>query len=173
MSSARALTGGTFDVNPQYISFTATESGVDTFTEEEINIPVMRIAQSRNRAQVIELLKLFVHRGGGTGNGDALDWHLSTESRTTMGNMGDSEIILQDNDFYSLVTNGAVLQRGTIVYDFTDNAGHGLIIATPKLYFGIEGSSQTAAQTITGKILYRFKNVSLQEFIGLAIEQSS
>lgn len=57
MSSKRALTGGTNDVNPQSISFIITESAPDTTTTLSVNIPVQRLPSGRG-AQVLEVLKV-------------------------------------------------------------------------------------------------------------------
>jgi len=68
MSSRRALTGGTGDVNPQALSWSITESGTDTTTVFTLNIPIQRLPQGRG-AQVLEILRVSYNGatfGGGT-----------------------------------------------------------------------------------------------------------
>jgi hypothetical protein len=55
MASRRALTGGTGDVNPQFISFNVVQSGNDAVTTLPINVPVQRLS-NQGRAQILEVL---------------------------------------------------------------------------------------------------------------------
>lgn len=55
MATRRALTGGTGDVNPQFLSFNITESGNDATTTLSVRLPVQRLPSS-GKAMVLEVL---------------------------------------------------------------------------------------------------------------------
>jgi len=62
----------------------------------------------------------------------------------------------------------------TDIVDLTDGAGHGLLVATDTIFIGTIQTS--AAVPITGgsvawRIMYRWKNVTLQEYIGIVQSQ--
>jgi len=59
MASKRALTGGTGDVNPQYLSGRVDQTSVNQTITKQFPLPVPRIPQSK-KATVVELLKVYV-----------------------------------------------------------------------------------------------------------------
>src|SRR3990172_1683925 len=56
--STKQLTGGTRDVNPQWMKATNALTVADQYLENVIHLPVTRIPQSQ-RATIIEILKVF------------------------------------------------------------------------------------------------------------------
>jgi hypothetical protein len=56
--------------------------------------------------------------------------------------------------------------------DLTDGAGHGFLVATDQIYAQIASTNTGAAQSCDVKIMYRWKNVGLQEYIGIVQGQS-
>jgi hypothetical protein len=56
------------------------------------------------------------------------------------------------------------------VFDCTDGAGHGVLVATDTLYCQLAGGASWAT-SFNAKILYRLKNVSLAEYIGIVQSQ--
>ena len=52
------LTGGTNDVNPQYMNIQVIQTAVDTYAQQNQQIPIQRL-QNQGRAQVMEVLKVF------------------------------------------------------------------------------------------------------------------
>jgi hypothetical protein len=65
----------------------------------------------------------------------------------------------------------AVESKEPFVYELTDGAGHGVLIATDNIYFGCITAAFAAAGTFAGKVLYRMKNVTLAEYIGIVQSQ--
>jgi len=57
----------------------------------------------------------------------------------------------------------------------TDQAGHGVIFCGQKIYLTVRPTTATAATTefIAARILFRWKNVSLTEYIGVVTSQLS
>lgn len=51
--------------------------------------------------------------------------------------------------------------------NLTDGAGHGYLVATDYIFAQVGSQNTNAAQFVDIKILYRWKNVGLQEYIGI------
>jgi len=168
------LTGGTRDVNPQTLGGKLTESAADTFTELEITVPVMRVGMPNNRAQVIEVLWVEFDSKAGLLNaaGETISAQVTTSTKSDVVQLDDADLLANHSWQLNLLTSGASIMQQPFHLDLSDGAGHGLIVATPSLFFGIKGTSTGVATQQSFRIGYRFKNVSLSEFIGLAIQQS-
>lgn len=57
--------------------------------------------------------------------------------------------------------------------DLTDGAGHGIIVATDNIYVTLFSAGTGVAAEVDVKIMYRFKNVALAEYIGVVQSQQS
>jgi hypothetical protein len=59
------------------------------------------------------------------------------------------------------------------IIDVTDGAGHGILVATDQIFVGgIEAGITLAGSSLMGaRIMYRWKNVSLTEYIGIVQSQ--
>lgn len=165
--SKRVLTGGTGDVNPQYLRYSVTESAANTFTQIEVQIPVLREMIGRgNMSQVIEVLgveALIIGQDGAQASEQHHQCTLTTQAAMLPLSDADSLFRMSTGTFVS--TNGGFSVDFVQSRNFTDQAGHGLIIATPSLFFSVQGVSETGALTVSGKILYRFKNISNREWM--------
>lgn len=169
------MTGGTGDLNPQFLNFQVVESAANTFTEAEIAIPVLRVGQSSTRAQVIELLRadVFVPPGDGA-DASQTSYQLTYRSRVTLGTYADDEVLVRETRSNAgAAAAGAYQTWSTKSYNFTDEAGHGVIMGVNRIFLAVQGTSETAAITLGMRILYRFKNVGLNEWFGLAIQQQT
>ena len=169
------LTGGTRDVNPQTLGGKVTESGANTFTEAEISVPVLRVTQSENRAQVIEVLKVEFQFNGELFNllTEQFTMSLTTRSVASSALMDNPNLLALWAQGLAILTTGGGVMPLTHMVDLTDGDGHGLIVANPSIFLSMKGTGLGAAATARFRIIYRFKNVSLQEFIGLAIQQAT
>jgi len=167
------LTGGTRDVNPQYLSAIVTESAANTFTEVTIPLPVLRgNFGGQRKYQVLELLKVIWSMS--TGDGATASQRLAqltTSSQSASIDFDNPDLVTRFRDNIVITTSGLFHHIGPVIQDFTDNAGHGLIIATSDLFVGVVGTSQTNAIAAAVRIIYRFKNIGVDEFVGLAIQQ--
>ena len=180
-SRGGSLTGGTGDVSPQWMSFVATQSAADTTTTITQAIPVQR-QNNRGLAQVLEVLKVLFERPSlvaGASATEANDFFaitLSTSSfGTTATTLAEPRVFAGD----SLQAQFAFTAAGTyymehprvVMYDLTDGAGHGVLVATDNIYAQVSSVTTGATNTYRIKILYRWKNVSLQEYIGIVQSQ--
>lgn len=175
-----ALTGGTGDVSPQLITQRVIMSAANTYTEATIPIPVARFQLRRGKSMVMELLKVYWDLGpsdsnpSAGGNVSTILAQLSTVSLTNVA-PNDPRVISYCNREYrgAFTAAGTYLTVTTDPYvdDKTDGAGHGVIIATDNIFIGIVTGNFVAASQVDFRILYRFKEVSLEEYIGIVQSQ--
>jgi hypothetical protein len=200
MSSRRALTGGTGDVNPQFISFRATQTVTDATAVLTIPVPIQRMP-SGGRAQVLEVLcvKYEANTFGGSNGTETVHRYYTPTSNyasstvdfqtvhsisvaVSTRNPGTTNVGLDNPavfSYYNVVRFGAftaggsyaVLIREPFVDDLTDGAGHGFLVATDNIFIQIASQATNAPQACAGKIYYRWKNVGLQEYIGIVQSQ--
>lgn len=168
-----ALTGGTGDVNPQFLTFDVIQSGADTTTTEQVNLPIDRMSQKGGRAQIIEVLKVFFQVDYATEGDSRVSIYLSTSSfGTTNTNWAEPRVFAMHFEERFLVASGTFQRDQPYCMDLTDGAGHGYLIATDSIYAQVSTSNSGAATLYRVKILYRWKNVSLSEYIGVVQSQS-
>lgn len=67
--------------------------------------------------------------------------------------------------------SGSFYRDMPFVLDLTDGAGHGILIATDQIFWQVFSNSFAAAIGVEVKIMYRMKNISLQEYIGIVQSQ--
>lgn len=187
------LTGGSKDVNPQWLNMLITQTAPDAITTIQFPLPVQRLAQEKKKSLVLEILKV------------ASD--LPTLNPTA-GVFFDFRLYLstKNPNLPAVFTNALELQlrsSGTTIWynskqtavdaagtsttygptneplfdDLTDGAGHGILVATDNLFLTLStvivGSSNSTgvAASATLKILYRWKEVTLEEYIGIVQSQ--
>lgn len=177
-----SLTGGTGDVSPQWMSFNASQSGADTSTTTTQAIPVQRNPRGGG-AQVMEVLKVMFTSTGvpacasATEALDSIDCFLSTTSfGTTATTWSEPRVFAGDGiasrcAFTAAGTYFAIMPSSIRQYDYTDGAGHGILIATDNIFAQVNSVGTGATNVYRVKILYRWKNVSLQEYIGIVQAQ--
>lgn len=177
------LTGGTGDVNPQWLSDTAAQSAADTTTTTQLTLPIQRIASnSPGQAIVMEVLKVFVQIptfgsiASAAETTDTQNLIFSTRNTgTTNQSWGDPQVFAEAR----AIRQGAFTAAGTYGYqeyplismDLTDGAGHGILIATDQIFVQAISTGTGNTNTYQYKILYRWKRVSLAEYIGIVQSQ--
>lgn len=188
MSSVRALTGGSHDVNPQPLrarvvpaSFTgglAPAFGTTSVATVAIPIPVQRLA-SGGRAQVLEILKWQYDVNLTTPTSAAQQWifsiTISTRSNSTNEPaMGCADPYTIDHvKFESAPATGTTSHQASGQRDLTDGAGHGVLMGMDTIYIqcGLNASQAAATAGCTGAanvcIWYRWKNVGFSEYVGM------
>lgn len=178
------LTGGTGDVSPQFFNMSQTQSAADTTTTGTFPIPTQRLPTG-GKAQVMEVLRLFWNRttmpasASVTEALDQISFTLSTTSfATTAPTLGLAEpraVYARTDSNRSAFTAGGTYMMQDVgangVVDLTDGAGHGVLIATDNLFLQVASTGTGAANNVVLKLLYRWKNVSLQEYIGIVASQ--
>lgn len=179
------MTGGTGDVSPQWLTALATpQTGASA--ETSIQLPVTRIPQS-GVATIIEVLRIYVDWLDTNLGATAADvtqmavCTIGTKSFGTTQNLGLGEPTV----FATVreVFNKAFTAAGTFstvvnpvqVFDCEDGAGHGVLVATDKMYvqitLGAAVNPPSGGAQVPVKLLYRFKNVSIEEYVGIVQSQ--
>lgn len=185
MANKRQLTGGTDDVNPQFLSATLTLTAANTTSQLEIITPINRVGgDNSGTATVMEILKIFVNMPDMDGpqaaailkDSAVLAIGTSNMGLTTLARLSDPKVIAYfgtyQNTAFTAGGSGVMgFGREPFVMDLTDGAGHGLLVATDTLYAQGQTSNQTNASSFGIKFLYRFKRVKLVEYIGIVQSQ--
>lgn len=183
--AGESLTGGTGDVNPQYFNMTSSAAITTSFATTTVPTPINKFPEGSGRVVIMELLKAFIYFNGppvAITAGDVLSERVYVTTKnfatTEPTNAADGTIILNaklEYDSTAATASTGFINLQPITMDLTDGAGHGMLVATDNLYLGIIAT--TAARpynlTVTAKIIYRFKKVSLQEYIGIVQSQQN
>lgn len=167
-----SLTGGTRDVNPQWLTFSASQSAADTTTTTQQNIPIQRLPTA-GRAQVLEVLKVwFENRNGVVESDNTLQVFLTTKNFGTTAVLPNEPTCLAFwKRQFLITTSGSSIQNEPMMINLDDGAGHGLIVATDAIFLQVQSSSTAVTNIVDCKIMYRWKNVSLAEYIGVVQSQ--
>lgn len=179
------LTGGTRDVNPQFLSGRIATAVANTAVELTLGTPIVRVGQDNaSHATIMEILKIFVDLPTTDNETAAPNPHGSTFSISTTSSGATPAIVTLDNPrglaFAQHVVRNAFTAAGsalldivndTVEIDLTDGAGHGVLVATDNLFVQFTTVGFNAVNAAAFKILYRFKRVSLVEYIGIVQSQ--
>ena len=194
-SKRDTLTGGTKDVNPQWFPMLSQQSAPDATTTTQFPIPIQRLKQDSDRSQVMEILKVswdipqvnalastgfFFEAAISTVNpGATLASPATTLSVNQFNARGNTVDYIARTILGPLgVTSADISQDDPVIHDLTDGDGHGILVATDFIYLTmitqLVGLTATGtAQQMLAKVLYRWKEVSLQEYIGIVQSQQT
>lgn len=174
------LTGGTKDVNPQFMNLKVNETAANTFTQVAFPIPIQRL-QNQGRAQVMEVLKVFaegtaIDTSAAAQTLRALNAQMTTKSFTALQSFAEPTLFWRYNkevlnSFTAGGTGLEAIEQEPRMMDLTDGAGHGILIASDNIYLAINCTNYAAAAGINVKILYRWKDVTIQEYVGIVQSQ--
>lgn len=168
---SRSLTGGSRDVNPQYLSFKCTQTGADTTTTQSSPLPINKINPGR-RPQIIEVLKVYFNVADFSEVDSSIVAVLTSKNfGTTAVSLEDPSIIAYLKAIVKITTSGQMLGLQPIVYDCTDDAGHGLLVATDNVYLQVSSTTTGLTNAVGVRILYRFKQVNDVELVTLLASQ--
>lgn len=191
------LTGGTNDVNPQLIHTPAlfvqppVAPAVISNNELVLNMPINRFNNRTGHSIIIELLKIFWDINAPSGTVPLSSYtsqiaraFLSTKTLTgTTGINGVDPSIIASKGYNIRWSQGDTVEGSQSLFvdpfetDLTDGAGHGILVAVDKLYFTAEtvnmGAGGGAAILFNARLMYRFKEVTLEEYIGIVQGQQT
>lgn len=177
------LTGGTNDVNPQYMNIQVIQTAVDTYAQQNQQIPIQRL-QNQGRAQVMEVLKVFFQSSDISTTTVGVTLRQLQLTLTTKSFAGPVPPALNEPTlfaFYQKAVSNAFTAGGSgtvaqevepYVYDCTDGAGHGVLIGSDNIYAQIQSTATGITCSGNIKILYRWKDVAIQEYVGIVQSQS-
>ena len=183
MKRARdSLTGGTKDVSPQWLSFATLQTAADTTTTISQAIPRQFLQQGQKMVQVMEVLKVifdfpsFNAIASAAESSDSMSIMLSTTSFLTTGVSWSEPRVFAG---WRVARLGAFTAAGSygyaeprmVVVDTSDGAGHGILIATDNIFSQVVSAGTGQANNVSTKIMYRWKNIPIEEFVGLVQSQ--
>jgi hypothetical protein len=174
------LTGGTGDVSPQLLSATVTLSAANTYTSISIPLPVPRVGLRKGRAVIVEVLKVYFDSSTLDGNFAAGGASVNVSAQVSTVEL--TNIFFANPAvfaFYNKEYRGAFTATGTFgvintepyAFDLTDGAGHGFLVATDNIFLAALTNTFAGAATFNFKVLYRMKEVNLEEYIGIVQSQ--
>lgn len=157
------LTGKTGDVNPQWMRGYCNTSGASNVNASNVvRLPIQRLPSGR-KCQVIEVLKVqYITDGAAASKHWAMG--ITTQDPSTAVNFLDPAAV------HSMRTPADGESPQTYMFDLTDGAGHGVLVATDNIYLWA-AISEAVVHQVDFAILYRFKNVTMSEYVGIAQSQ--
>ena len=205
-NSNGSLTGGTRDVNPQFLlgrlNLAAPALGASLTSLFQIDLPTNRLPTGGKPA-VVEVLSAYFYLFPTHGNllanssGVASTADTAVDMVLTYGTPFNVSTSANNLDFasplvitassvstFQRVVSNAALSPANIsefaqltqpfYIDLTDGAGHGVLCAadTMGFYLGITNAA-AVPYAATVKVLYRYKAVALEEYIGIVQSQQS
>lgn len=174
------LTGGSKDVNPQWMTLSATQTAADTFTQVQTQIPIQRL-QNAGRAQVMEVLKIIFMSGAFPVAGAAqniMEYQAALTTKTFAAAVTWAEptcfAIYNKSRTASFTAAGTGMEGFEFepyTVDMTDGAGHGILIASDNIFLQVSSAATGQVNASQIKIIYRWKDVSIQEYVGIVQSQ--
>lgn len=170
------MTGGTGDVSPQQLLARVTMTAANTYTELPLSIPIARFQLRKGKSIIMEVLKVRYNAsswdsnpaaGGNTGQ---LNAQVSTISLTASAPNDPHVFSLYNKEFRGAFTAAGsyeVMEQEPFIDDISDGAGHGYLVATDNVFLGLNTANFTNAAVCDFRITYRFKEVDLEEYIGI------
>ena len=166
-----SLTGGSGDVNPQWLKLQVVQTGADTFTQTQAALPIQRARTNNAKAQVIELLKVAWNPSNVSEVDSQVAGYLTTRSYSTAAALTDGPLIAYWKREFKLTTSGTTAENYPVYQDLTDSCGHGILIGTDNIYMACASSSTGLTNTLTCWLLYRFKYIGSVELLGILQSQ--
>lgn len=175
-----SLTGGSGDVNPQFMNLTVTQSAADTYTQTTFPLPIQRL-QNSGRAQVMEVLKVFfagspLQTDAAADTAHSIQAQITTKSFAAAVSWSEPTCfaIIQKEDRSAFTAAGSfskTTESEPFVLDLTDGAGHGLLVASDNIFMAVSSTATGLANQFQAKILYRWKDVAISEYVGIVQSQ--
>lgn len=191
-AQAQVLTGGTGDVNPEYFNMdtvvTQTDSAPVTAagTNQSFQTPIPQSSMMlAGRSMVMELLKADFDVYGTTGSIDPPRRAAVTfkAGASTGSDLFSSKphvlcaVSWTGRQYTGGQTGAGTAYASKLSVDLTDQAGHGIIYCGQKIFVCQEYDTLSGTNTTPGvhnvrcRVLYRWKNVGLTEYIGIVQSQ--
>lgn len=175
-----SLTGGTGDVNPQWFKMLSSAAAGATFTTTTFASPNNRL-ESPTNPTIIEILKIqWVVSGSPAvtaGTSGSARYYLTTKSYgSTEPALNEGPIV---DSMHIGVSSIAASTSSDVIpmefwHDLTDATGHGILVGTDNLYLGIISTANIPyALSVCCRVLYRYKRVTLAEYIGIVQSQQT
>ena len=161
------------DVYPQYMSFSVTETTDNTYRNVRIQLPVARRPGAK-KITVIELLNVQVDNRAQSLTGAQNFFAALTfrDAGIVLPPLSDPNVFFWTEIARAETTSGATMEEWPRKYRYDTGGGRGFLIATDSIFAGVR-SNTGGVSTADYKLLYRFVEIGLEEYIGIVQQQSS
>ena len=140
-----------------------------------------RFGGENTKTTIIELLSADWYFGLlNSADVASTDWaYMSTNTTRTTGEATSAATAAIDVEdpltfgFVAAFTTGVTQQNLPHHYDFTDNNGNGVLVATDRIFIVGANVSGTLANKYTCKLKYRLVNVGIAEYVGIVQSQQA
>ena len=169
MASAKELTGGTGDVNPQLLTAIVTQTAADTATELEIPIPKANLPVQKGKVILLEVLDVkywFSNIVGVSANMSARIL-LSGEAGATQAHESDVFSYYELDGVFVTAAGFSWTRRGPWVDILNDGAGHGVLFKGDTIYLSVHSTATGQINSGSIKLKYRWKQVTLEEVFNI------
>lgn len=172
MGKRKTYGGG--DVYPQWMVFSAKQTGSDTLTTVTVTLPIAPFQQS---GLVVEVLKAVFELDTGTTSlttDQYVACGLTTKSTgmaatvNAQGSyfMSDPNVFAYANwGFPGVLTSGGGIVVKPQWWNPCDEQGHGQFVVTPNIYMTI-ASVNANTNVVRCRVLYRVRSMPINEFLG-------
>jgi len=167
------------DQHPQYLGWVLTESAADTYTEQQVVLPLGLVGGAQQN-MALEATRC-VWDNDRPNRVPSLDTrfasHISVRGKTSVGSFNDGDII--DKVQSEIIVSAAVTVNFQLIpavrpnrdVDMTTGDGFGPLYASSSLFIGAQGEGgNTQPRTTRGRLYYRMRKVSTTELLGLAAQ---
>lgn len=161
------------DKYPQQISFILTEGSANTYTELEIQTPIVRLGDALTIMEIVQIYHSMSMPDLEVPQSNSTQWHIADRTRTTIGDLNDTDVLFADSKKMQTIQDTAV--GNTVIFDqsaakvvqMAGNDGYGTLYPRSSIFVGIKGVGNANAKTVVGKIVYRLVKVNAKELLGL------
>jgi hypothetical protein len=153
-------TGGTGDKKPQFLNTAVSATSTTTWATTLGEVPLLNILSGGTK--VLEILKIFVSRVSGSNIASFCIGSRSLSGVTTTVYPNNS--IAYATDRVWLLTGQWPAAENYREYDLTDENGNGQLYPAQQIAVNLTGG---ASEVYSFRFLYRIKNASMPEYIGI------
>lgn len=191
-SRGDTLTGGTRDVNPQVLNVSLQQFAALTEATVVIPVPIARIGPKQDKVVVMELTKIVWMLNTPTfatttaavrvvqavlstaviPPGQLASFRAAMTNPAVIDGIQSGIVTAQPNAFGNALWD--LIEVDPVYHDLTDGAGHGILVAVDQMHLTmfVQSPGDPTLYSTGVKIYYRFKEVSLVEYIGIVQQQS-
>lgn len=157
--SRRTARGGG-DKKPQYLNATLSVPASGTWSSTIAEVPLLNILTGGTK--VLEILKVHVNRYGGSTNTAQVAIGSKNLNGASSGTYTFQNATADRAFMVTLAMNGTNLYYDL---DLTDENGNGMLYPAQQFY--VNANVSTNGDGMKVSILYRIKNATLQEYVGI------
>lgn len=145
----------------------------DEDTPLSMNLPKPVLGTSKSQATIVELLKVWFYSAHNATVNSSMMAFISTRPVTA-----NFAAVIDPATLASMVqlvhkdgTDGILQQTYPVEVNLTDEAGHGVLVATDKIYLTVHSENTGDTNDVGVKMLYRYKTVGISEYVGIVQSQ--